>query len=141
MERLILFFLTLVLFNSCRALIEPTKVIDNIEEKLEVKKSYVTGKIINKEQKPITAAAIKLVINNKSCLSTYSNFDGDFSFLLDISKINEDSYFEIVYKEYSKKIILYNQFINKVIKIEKGNTIISETEYQYFYEKIRKCNR
>lgn len=142
MKRLTVFFLVLVFLNSCKTLIEPKIIVENEDiTKQEIGGGFITGKITNNKNVSIASVAIKLVINDTSCLNSYSNFDGDFSFLLDVSKINKDSYFEIVYKGYTKKNLLYRQFINKTIMLEKGNDIVSEATYKYFYEEIRKCRK
>ena len=107
--------------NSCGSLIERKGISEYEEaEKQEIGKKFIIEKIINNEQKPIISVVIKLVINNKSCINAHSNFHRNFSFFLDISKINKDHYFEIIYKGYRKKIISFSEFTTEIIKLENG---------------------
>lgn len=73
----------------------------------------------------------------------YSDFDGYFSFCLDTTKINKNSYIEFVLKDYQRKRIWLDKFLksDKIVELKKGSKNISETEYLEFYENIRGCAR
>lgn len=140
-------FLVLSFLISCESTKKTTTVKEIYEEEVFAHKDkivgndFISGKVMDDKEKPIYPVAIKLTIDNNTCLNAYTNFDGIFALTLDVSKINDNSYFEIVSKE-SKKTVLFNKFIkNKIVILDKNGKIITEEAYLYFLEKIRNCRQ
>jgi len=136
---------------SCKTkqLLEPPPVI--VYEDIEYiddggsyieNKSYVLLKITDEQHAVLSAVAVVLVIDKESCLNTYSDFDGMLILKFDKTKINPNSYFEIVYKGFSKKRIPFTTLEKEkleVIQLEKGDSIVTKEAYERFYHQIRNC--
>ena len=144
-----IFISFLILLTSCKVKIEPPKIPDL--EKLEIYShdypsalgdDSLGAVILDANDKPITLAAIKLVVNDSVCINAYSNFDGQFGVLFDKNRITTKSHFIIVFEGYSRKIVPFNQFSEKeIIVLDKKSAIITHQEYRDFYESIRSCTR
>ena len=141
---LILLILYSISYSACKSqieIIEPIRIENEFEEDHHRIKT-VQAKIVDSDNKPITLAAIKLTLDDCNCINSYSDFDGVFSVTFCSEQIKYDSFLEIIYQGYSKKVIfLRNLSSGDIIKLEKGDTIITEEEYRNFYEGIRKCTR
>lgn len=142
--KIILTIVPFVLF-SCRTFPHYPQVYNYIydeEAYFKGKECSFNGKIFYKG-KELARVAVKININADYCEMAYSDFDGYFSFCLDTTKINKNSYIEFVLKDYQRKRIWLDKFLksDKIVELKKGSKNISETEYLEFYENIRSCTR
>ncbi|KAA1244014.1 carboxypeptidase regulatory-like domain-containing protein [Aquimarina sp. RZ0] len=145
MKSVILFSLVSVFLISCKS--QQGKETVNETESLEVLnedqgKIIISGKITNKKRAKLAYAAIRLVIDTNQCVGTSSNTKGKFELAVDVSKIKEDSYLEVVYKGYSKKVVPYTNFADgSAIVLDKIGEVISKIDYRIYYDGLQQCKK
>ncbi|QCE42140.1 hypothetical protein [Psychroserpens sp. NJDZ02] len=148
MRTFILFFI-IALSYSCKTKINPPsiKVIEIPDpnphtSKVPLGNNSIKAVVKYFNGKNVTLAAIKLVVNDTTCVNSYSNFDGQFSILYDKEIINTESHLVVVFKGYSKKIIPFTDIEkDSVITLNKSGELLTETEYHYFFDNIRSCTQ
>ncbi len=125
----LIIFIPILFLDSCRKMnkLSPPSIqeIESIEhpitnESMPLEKNRISGKVIHQDSLTTDLVAIKLTINDSICVNTYGDFDGFFSLRFDASKIDTNSYFEFIFREYSIKKILYINFLeNGEIHLDK----------------------
>ena len=92
--------------------------------------------------KELYKVSIKLTVNKDYCEISYVDFDGNFYFCLDTTKVDNKSYIDFVSEGYLRKRIWLKKFLksNKIVELEKGKKNVSAKEYLYFHESIRGCS-
>jgi hypothetical protein len=141
-----IFMLMILLVFSCKTkqLIEPPKVIvyEDFQEEVIENQRWISGKILGEHKQPLSLVAIKFVLNEQQCLNAYSDLDGLFSINFNDDAVDTNSYFELVFKGYSRKIVPFSTMkvaqMNRIL-LEKRDTLITENAYRSFYEEIRRC--
>ncbi|WP_430411235.1 hypothetical protein [Kordia sp.] len=150
MTRYLLVLLSILLFSrKSKQLLEPPPVIvykdiQHIEdeEKSIENKSYLYCKITDIQGNPLVLVASQLVVAEESCYSAYSDFDGFLQLRYDKTKITPNSYLEIVYKGFSKKVIPFANLEKekgKEIQLETGDSVVTKEMCKCYYTQIRNC--
>ncbi len=140
MKSVLLFLLAGMLLISCKSQ-QKTEVINEDEDIEEItSEELFGGKVIDKKKNKLSYVALKLVINNTHCKRAYTNEDGEFQFLINPSKIKDNSYFEVVYKGFVKKQIPYEEVVkNSTIVLSDKGEVVTRTDYRIYYEAVRNC--
>ncbi len=141
MKQLLLLAFTGIVLISCKTNQKGDSVDGgNLEE--IISDEILTGKVIDNKRKKVGYAAIRLIIDESNCMSAYTDKDGLYAFTINPTKIKEDSYFEVVFKGFAKKVIPYKDVVaNSTIRLTTKGTVITGTDYKIFYEEARKCTR
>lgn len=140
MKSILLFLIAGTLLISCKSQ-QKTEIVNEDENIEEItSEELFSGKVIDKKKNKLPYVAIKLVINNTSCKRAYTNEDGEYQFLINPSKIKDNSYFEVVYKGFVKKEIPYADVVkNSTIVLSTKGEVVTRTDYRIYYEAVRNC--
>ena len=140
MRIILLLLITSIFFVSCKSQqkgedINETETIENITED-----ELLTGEVRSNKNRRMQYVAVKLVVDENTCMKAYTDEDGLYDFLINPSKMKADSYFEFVYKGYVKKQIPYTEIAkNGKIKLSKKGDVVTTTDYRIYYESVRSC--
>ncbi|WP_299257366.1 hypothetical protein [uncultured Aquimarina sp.] len=150
MRTIFLIFITVLFIDSCKTNkpIDPP-VAQEIADPIEIQDDYkplgndiVSGKVIHNDSSAVDLVAIKLTVNDSVCVNAYGNFDGVFSINYKDSMMNENSYFEFVFRDYTMKKISFFDFPkNGNVLLDKNGELVNYDQYRDFYESIRACTR
>jgi len=143
-------FIFVVCFISCKTktTIDPPPIVE-AEEVIKIEDSYepigndfIYGKVIHNDSTTTDLVAIKLTVNDSICVNAYADFDGAFSINYKDSMIDDTSYFEFVFRGYTIKKVVFNDFLkNDKVHLDKKGELVTYEQYRNFYEKMRSCTR
>jgi len=140
MRTILLLLFTAIFLVSCKSqqkgeVVNGNETIENITED-----ELLTGKVLTGRKKKMQYVAVKLVVDDNTCMKAYTDEDGLYDFLINPSKMKEDSYFEFVYKGYVKKQVPYTEIAkNGKITLSKKGEVVTTTDYRIYYEAVRSC--
>lgn len=147
----LLIFIAALFLDSCKTkkAIDPPPIQEIAEiadpithQNRPLGKEIVFGKVIYDDSLSTDLVAIKLTVNDSICVNTYGDFEGFFSVNYNPSLMNENSYFEFVFRNYTlKKIPFINFPKDGNVFLDKKGELVTYNEYRTFYEKIRSCTR
>nr|WP_314999888.1 hypothetical protein [uncultured Capnocytophaga sp.] len=140
----IISIITILALSSCKTFPDYPQIhryVYDEEAYFKGKDCSFKGKVLYKG-KELYQVAIKLTVNKDYCEISYVDFDGNFYFCLDTTKINEQSYIEFVSEGYERKKMWLKKFLktDKIVELKKGKKNVSAKEYMYFHENIRGCS-
>ncbi|AXT57632.1 hypothetical protein J8L88_23220 [Aquimarina sp. MMG015] len=139
MRSLLLLFAVTLLF-SCKTQQKGESLGGNEDIEAIAEDELLTGKVLGKRKKKMEYVAVKLVVDENTCMKAYTDKDGLYDFLINPSKLKADSYFEFVYKGYAKKQIPYSEIAEKgTVTLSTKGEVVTTTDYRLFYEAIRSC--
>ncbi len=134
----LIFIFTLLI--SCKSQQKGEQLSGNEDIEAITEDELLTGKVLGKGKKKMEYVAVKLVVDENTCMKAYTDKDGLYDFLINPSKLKEDSYFEFVYKGYVKKQVPYNEIAkNGTVTLSTKGEVVTSTDYRIFYEAIRSC--
>ncbi|MHA7055629.1 hypothetical protein ACWGOQ_0000300 [Aquimarina sp. M1] len=133
-----LFFITLLI--SCKSQQKGETLNESEDIEAITEDELLTGKVLGKRKKVMEYVAVKLVVDENTCMKAYTDKDGLYDFLINPSKMKADSYFEFVYKGYAKKKVPYTEITkNGTVRLSTKGQVVTTTDYRIFYEDIRSC--
>ncbi|MDH7447530.1 hypothetical protein [Aquimarina sp. 2201CG14-23] len=136
---LLLFFIAMFLV-SCKSQQKGDPIDVNEDIGTIAEDELLTGKVLGNRKKKMEYVAVKLVIDENTCMKAYTDKDGLFDFLINPGKMKEDSYFEFVYKGYVKKQVPYTEIAKSgTVTISTKGEVVTRTDYRIYYEAIRSC--
>jgi len=138
--RSVLLLVIIIFLGSCKSQqkSEPISGSETIETITE--DELLTGKVLDKRKKKMQYVAVKLVVDDNTCMKAYTDKDGLYDFLINPSKLKESSYFEFVYKGYAKKLVPYSDIAkNGTVTLSTKGEVVTSTDYRIYYESVRSC--
>ncbi|WP_299433062.1 hypothetical protein [uncultured Aquimarina sp.] len=128
------------LLISCKSQQKSETLSGNEDIETITEDELLTGKVLGKRKKKVEYVAVKLVVDENTCMKAYTDEDGLFDFLVNPSKMKADSYFEFVYKGYAKKQVPYSEIAkNGTVRLSTKGEVVTTTDYRLFYESVRSC--
>lgn len=140
MRVLLLLSFVLSLLVSCKSQQKGEGLTENEGIESITEDELLTGKVLGKRKKKMQYVAVKLVVDENTCMKAYTDEDGLYDFLVNPSKLNENSHFEFVYKGYVKKQVPYSEIAkNGTVRLSTKGEVVTTTDYRLFYEAVRSC--
>ncbi|AXT51636.1 hypothetical protein D1818_12610 [Aquimarina sp. BL5] len=140
MRSLLLSLFIITLLASCKSQQKSDTLSGNEDIENITEDELLTGKVLGKRKKKMQYVAVKLVVDENTCMKAYTDEDGLYDFLINPSKMKADSYFEFVYKGYAKKQVPYSEIAKKgTVTLSTKGDVVTSTDYRLFYESVRAC--
>ena len=140
MKLKLLLLLIGIFLVSCKSQQKSETIGENENIETITEDELLTGKVLGKRKKKMEYVAVKLVVDENTCMKAYTDEDGLYDFLINPSKMKEDSYFEFVYKGYVKKQVPYSEITkNGTVNLTTKGTVVTGTDYKIFYDEVRSC--
>jgi len=128
------------LLISCKSQQKSETLSGNEDIETITEDELLTGKVVGKRKKKVQYVAVKLVVDENTCMKAYTDEDGLYDFLINPSQMKADSYFEFVYKGYAKKQVPYSEIAkNGTVRLSTKGDVVTTTDYRLFYESVRSC--
>ncbi|RZS99031.1 hypothetical protein [Aquimarina brevivitae] len=143
MKKIALLLLAGILVLSCKTQENSsnTDVITEGEDFSFEEDIVIGGTVINKKREKISYAAVKLIVNDEKCISTSTDKKGKFEIFVDPSKLTDESFLEIVYQGYSKKVVSKENAIKwNSFTLREEDSIVTIVEYRRYYDVMKDCN-
>jgi len=138
--RTLLLLLFVIFLVSCKSQQKSETLNENENIETITEDELLTGKVLGKKKKKIGYVAVKLVVDENTCMKAYTDKDGLYDFLINPSKMKPDSYFEFVFKGYVKKQVPYAEIAkNGTVTLSTKGEVVTSTDYRIYYESVRSC--
>ncbi|WP_378180644.1 hypothetical protein [Aquimarina sp. SS2-1] len=140
MRSILLLLFIITLLASCKSQQKGDPLNESEDIQAITEDELLTGKVLGKGKKTMEYVAVKLVVDENTCMKAYTDQDGLYDFLINPSKMKADSYFEFVYKGYARKQVPYSEITkNGTVRLSTKGEVVTSTDYRIFYEDIRSC--
>lgn len=142
MKKLVLVLLASVLVISCKTQENSSTTIENDSEDYSFEEDIVIGgTVINKKREKLSYVAVKLIVDDSKCISASTDKKGKFEIFVDPSTLTDDSYLELVYQGYTKKVVTKENAIKwNSFTLREEDSIVTIVDYRRYYDEMKECN-
>ena len=142
MKKLVLVLLASVLVFSCKTQENSSTAIDNDSEDYSFEEDIVIGgTVINKKREKLSYVAVKLDVDDSKCISASTYKKGKFEIFVDPSTLTDDSFLELVYQGYAKKVVTKENAIKwNSFTLREEDSIVTIVDYRRYYDEMKECN-